>query len=211
MPGRITLAATVAAAPDLLFAGVFLATWIVPTALGAQMVGYLMLTMLLEFVIMHSSGIMGTTAYGPLPGGRKTLAVVGLGLFYSLFVLGFCLAFGTWWPFVAFWTLTGNRLLGALIGQAPEGEEKRFVQQGWAVAALAYLVLAFFTTLVPMPALGITPEVVAGQHLPGSGLWVDQPQRVIAFGFLYFAAVGVSELHGHAWLQRATETGTLRA
>lgn len=174
MPGRITLAATVAAAPDLLFAGVFLATWIVPTALGAQVVGYLMLTMLLEFVIMHSSGIMGTTAYGPLPGGRKTLAIVGLGPFYSL-------------------------------------EEKRFVQQGWAVSALAYLVLAFFTTLVPMPALGITPEVVAGQHLPGSGLWVDQPQRVIAFGFLYFAAVGVSELYGHAWLHRATETGTLRA
>lgn len=73
------------------------------------------------------------------------------------------------------------------------------------------MLLAFFTTLVPMPALGITPEVVAGQHLPGSGLWVDQPQRVIAFGFLYFAAVGVSELYGHAWLRRATETGTLRA
>jgi len=136
--------------------------------------------------------------------GAARGAIVGLGLFYSLFVAGFALAFKTWWPFVAFWVLTANRLLGILVGQAPEGEEKALIQGGWAVTCVTYLVFVFATTLLPIPTLGITDAVVARQDLPGSGLWVDQPHRVIAFGFFYFATVGWSELYSHAWFRLPT-------
>jgi hypothetical protein len=49
-----------------------------------------------------------------------------------------------------------------------------------------YLLLIVATAIVPLPALGLTPEIVAGFHLPGSGTWVEKPQSVLAFGFLYF-------------------------
>lgn len=62
-----------------------------------------------------------------------------------------------------------------------------------------YLAFVFVTTLLPMPKLGITPAVVDAQDLPGSGLWIDEPHRVIAFGFLYFSTWGISELYAHRW------------
>ena len=38
------------------------------------------------------------------------------------------------------------------------------------------------------------------QEFTGSGLWIDEPQRVLAFGFLYFIGTGLSELFSHEWL-----------
>lgn len=34
--------------------------------------------------------------------------------------------------------------------------------------------------------------------LPCGGLWVDEPQRVLAFGFLYFGMTGIGEVLGWA-------------
>ena len=42
--------------------------------------------------------------------------------------------------------------------------------------------------------------MLSAQHLPGGGLWVDAPWRVMAFGFLYFSATGIWELREHRWL-----------
>jgi hypothetical protein len=203
-PRGITVASLVAALPDLALAGVFFTTWVAPDTLGQKMVAYLMLMMLLEFIIIHSSAVMGLVAFARERSRRRAGAIVGLGLFYSLFVAVFGLAFKTWWPFVAFWVLTANRLLGVLVGQAPEGEERALIQGGWAVTCVAYLVFVFATTLLPIPTLGITDAVVARQDLPGSGLWVDEPHRVVAFGFFYFATVGWSELFIRAWFRPPT-------
>jgi hypothetical protein len=57
------------------------------------------------------------------------------------------------------------------------------------------------TTVLPLPRLGLTPEVVSGQHLPGEGRWIARPCRVMAFGFLYFTAIGISELRAHRWTE----------
>ena len=112
----------------------------------------------------------------------------------------FALAFSTWWPLVAFWGLTLNRLLGALIGQG-EGEEKLLVQRGWAASTLFYLMAVFSTVFIPYPRLGVTPEVLDLVDLPGSGLWIDRPWSVMAAGFGYFTACGLSELSKHGWLR----------
>lgn len=197
---RTSPADIAAAAPDLALASVFLVAWVTPTTFHTGTVTYLMLLMLLEFIIVHSSAFMGTVMLGDLGRARKSLALIGIGGFYTLFVGGFALAFKTWWPLWSFWGLTVNRLLGVLIGQAPEGERRALLQRNWAVSALCYLGLCFVTVFLPLPRFGITREVVSHESLPGSGLWVDQPHRVIAFGFLYFAAVGLSELFAHRWL-----------
>lgn len=200
------------ALPDLGLGAVYLITWIAPYALGRRMVAHLMLVMLLEFIIVHSSGFMGSVLYGDARRVGKVTATLGFGIFYTLFVAGFALAFATWWPIWAFWGLTLNRLLGALVGQATTGAEKTYVQKGWAIGVIFYLAFVFATTLLPVPSLGITSAVRASQHLPGSGLWIDAPHRVIAFGFLYFTSWGISDLYGHRWLSaRGLPTGKPKA
>jgi hypothetical protein len=133
------------------------------------------------------------------------------GVFYTLFIAGWALAFRAWWPLVAFWGLTLNRMLGVIMGQAPTGEERRFIKAGWAVGAMCYLGAVFATSILPVPRLGISPEVVDAAGLPGSGLWIEQPYRVLAAGMVYFAAVAMSELYDHRWIPASSLPGESRS
>jgi len=187
-----------AALPDLAIGAVFLIAWVAPGTFARNIVPTLMLTMLLEFIIIHSSSFLGSVALGTGRLKRSARMVLFLCLFYTVFVAAFAAAFKTWWPLVSFWVLTGNRLLGLVLGQAPGGEARIFMQRSWAIGVLFYLLFVFVTTLLPIPALGVTGEFRRG--IPGSGLWVSEPWRVVAFGFMYFTAVGVSELFNHRWL-----------
>lgn len=197
---RFALPAVVAALPDLGLSSVFLGTWIAPHWLGVDRIGHLLLVMLLEFIVVHSAGFMGVAALTDNWKFSRAKSILGLGVFYTMFVGGFALAFETWWPLVAFWGLTVNRLLSAIVGKPPRGEAARIVRDGWAVGAIAYIGSVFLTTWLPVPRLGVTSDVVAAAHLPGSGLWIDQPYRVLAAGFLYFLLIGVSELFDHRWI-----------
>jgi len=87
-----------ASAPDAGLAIVFLVVWIAPGAALPGTVGYLLLLMMLEFVIIHSSAIMGTVALGEGARRRRSVALVGLAAFYTLFVGGISLAGKSWWP-----------------------------------------------------------------------------------------------------------------
>jgi len=205
--GGLPWPALASAFPDLALAVVFLATWIAPEAVRADMARSLMLVMLLEFISIHSSAFMGSVMFGTGNRRGRVTALLGLGGFYTLFVGAFAFMFHTWWPLVSFWGLTLNRMTSVLFGQAPQGEEKAFVQRSRAASCLCYLLFCGATVLLPVPRLGVTPEVVSRMHLPGSGLWIDQPWRVLAFGFLYFMGVGVSELFGHRWLKTPPSEG----
>jgi hypothetical protein len=193
---RVTWRDTVAAIPDLTIAGVCLAVWIAPTRLGTHRIGELMLLMLIEFMVVHSAAFMGTAAYADAPRTTRTKRVLGLGVFYTLFVVGFSLGFKTWWPLVGFW--------------APSGAERELIRRGWGIGALFYLLAVMITTLAPVPPFGIDEAAIGAANLPSSGLWVREPYRVVAAAFLYFAARGVSELVGHRWFKGAA-TGPSRA
>ena len=186
----------VAAVPDLLLAGTFLVTWVAPYTFGDLTVKRLLLLMLLEFIVVHSAGFMGAAAISDLPKAKIVGAMLGLGLLYSLFAGAFSLAFSSWWPLAAFWGLMANRLLGVLVGQPAEGREREFVMASWAAGAGAYLLSVFATVFTPVPRLGITPAVVSTLSLPGSGLWIEEPHRVVASGVIYFGLVGLWELFG---------------
>lgn len=190
-----------ASVPDLGLAAVFFVTWLAPNAFGERVVAYLMLVMLLEFLIVHASGMLGSVVFEePLAPGMRAKSLLGLGGFYLLFAGALSLAFQAWWPLWTIALLLANRLLIVLTGELPEGTERLYIRRGWAVAAFFYLGFVFLTLLLPVPRLGLSEAVVASQNLPGSGLWIDEPHRVIAFGFLYFLATGVSELVSHRWL-----------
>lgn len=186
------------ALPDFALSAAFFAAWLHPERTSPAVLGGMVLTMLLEFVVVHSSGFMGVMAFGDGRRGGRMLAVVGLGALYTIFVAGFCLGFHTWWPLGSFWLLTLNRALGILLGAAPSGREQALIMTSWAVTTLFYLVGAVVTAAAWVPRLGFTPAVVTSMHLAGGGVWVDEPWRPIAFGGFYYAAVGLFELSG--WL-----------
>lgn len=189
-----------AALPDFGFAAVFVITWVEPTALAERMVAYLLLVMLIEFLVVHASGFMGMTLLGDTTRTTKIRALAGLGVFYLLFAAAFGWGFGAWWPVAAIAGMTLNRMLSALFDPAPTQAQQQAAMSGWVVGVLAYVLGAFLTTLAPMPAFGLTPDAIRALDLPGGGLWVEEPYRVLAFGAFYFAATGLSELVGQRWL-----------
>jgi hypothetical protein len=187
------------ALPDFAFAGVFLITWIAPLTLGDQMVKWLLLVMLMEFIVIHSAAFMGRVAISNADRTKRTTGILGFGALYTVFAGAFSLAFRSWWPITSFWGQTINRLLGVILGQVPDEQQKAFIMRGWAASAIFYLLGCMVTLLLPIPRLGLTPAIQAAQHITGGGVWVEQPQKVLAFGFLYFGLTGWSELGGHAW------------
>lgn len=208
-PRGQALAGWLQALPDFALALACLAAWIAPARVEPGLVRSMLMIMLLEFIIIHSSAFMGTVVLSKATRGARARAIALLGLFYSLFVAGFALAFRTAWPVVTFWGLSLNRLLGVLLGQAPAGEELLLVRRGWAAHAMFYLLAVFLTTPFPVPRLGLTDDVLPTLGLTGGGLWVEHPQHLLAAGVVYFAAVGLSGAHGHRWL-RERDLGDLR-
>ena len=196
-------AAWVSAVPDFGLSALFLITWIAPESTAAGVPRDLILLVLMEFIIIHSSAFMGLAAY-PDAGSRsqRVKSVLGLGVFYSLFVIAFSVMFHSVWPLVSFWGLMLNRLLGVLLGQAQKGREADLLRISWAANMACYLFAVLITTLVTIPRLGFNSSALRERmHLPGTGLWIDEPWRVMAVGVLYYGLVGLSELSGHAWMR----------
>lgn len=195
---RATHAEIAGAIPDFALGLVFALAWIAPKWLEPWVVKWLLLTMLLEFIIIHSTAMLGSAVFTN-PDPRKRLAIViPLVLFYCVFALGFSLGFHTWWPLVSFVLLTANRMTPLIARSALANDEKTTLGASWAGTTLCYLVGVFVTTLAPIPRFGLTSSEVAALHLEGGGLWIDQPWRVIAFGAFYFTAVGLLELRSFA-------------
>lgn len=207
MSHRITPAGLAAAVPDFAIGFVCLIVWVRPQWLLDDALEFVVMLMLLEFIVIHSSAFLGTTMFASTGTRAKSLGVLGLGAFYTLFVAGFSLAFKSWWPLASFWGQMGNRLLSVWFGRAPSEEQKQRIQLGWGVTCVCYLLGCFATVLLPIPRLGLTPDVVSRANLSGEGLWIDQPWRVAAFGFLYFTLVGWSELYEHRWAAIRQRTG----
>lgn len=185
-----------AAAPDLALAGAYLWCWIDPLAWRRTLVAELMLVMLIEFLVVHSGPFLGILVMGDdVAKSRATRLKIlaGLGAVYLLFAGGMAAAFKSWWPVLLFVWLIGAKLLVILFGRGP-GVPEQVRQMGlWGFSVVFYLGAVFATLFIPMPEFGVT------QHgrdygVPGSGLWVDQPNRVIAAGLLYFGALGIVKL-----------------
>jgi hypothetical protein len=193
------LAGIGAAVPDFAMAIVFLSVWLAPGALAPKLVSWCLLVMLLEFFVVHSAGFTGFVMTSRQAPHRKLLVMLLLGGFYTLMVGAFSMTFQSWWPLASFWGLMINRMLGGLLARGSD-DDRMFVMASWAASVFFYVVLAFVTVIAPIPAFGITPQIVAAQQFTGGGLWIDEPHRVVAFGVFYFLATGLSELFMSRWI-----------
>ena len=177
------------ALPDAISAAVFLTAWIAPTLLGPEVVKDLMLTMLIEFIVIHSSGFYAVIS--GLEGtrrGARLIMLTGLTCFYLLFVLAFSYGFGSIWPIFAFGWLFVSRFAHIWIHPLRLSRETGRMMLMWAASGATYVVGVFVTVFLPLPHFGVTPEFVAAMHLAGKGEWISRPYTVLAFGAFYFAA-----------------------
>lgn len=181
----------ISAAFDLGLAALFVISWVDPGSPLARPVGWLVLLMLIEFVTVHSSAMLGSTWASEESRNQRLRTVGVMTVLYALLVGSFSAGFGTWAPFFGFWILSANRLLSMLVGGKPGPTAKKEAERSWARAVGLYLLGAFSVTFLPIPRLGLTPEVMSDIDLAGSGLWVDEPWRVLAFGAMYFGLGGL--------------------
>lgn len=195
-PARAPLLRRMALAlPDALTCGCFALTWIEPLRFGADAVKTGLIVMLLEFLVVHSSGFFAVLVYDPEASrARRTLCVLGLGLFYLLFVLAWAASFGEWWPLGAFAWLIGSRLGSIWIDPLPLEDERTRQIVFWAVSVVLYLGGVVATVATPLPHFGMPPELVPSLGLSGGGVWIEEPHRVIAFGALYFGGLAAVKL-----------------
>jgi hypothetical protein len=188
-PGR--LAAVTALGPRFLTAGAYLAAWVVPERLPPGLAKALLVGLILEFLLTHSYpflNILLGTGKGASVERRvgASLGVLGFGAIYLLMagVIGWATQSMT--PVWTIVWLLGSRIFEIVIAGEPSSAAAQTRTASWMRNVWLYLLLIVLTAIVPLPALGLTPEIVAGLHLPGSGDWVEQPQHALAFGFLYF-------------------------
>jgi hypothetical protein len=192
--GALAPFGVLSAIPDFAMAALFAVAWTRPALLEPHVLRILHVSMLLEFVVVHSGAFMGATAVGDGSRRSKVAMMAGLGVFYSLFALAFSLAFRSWWPLASFWGLMLNRMLVVILDPRMGPARQRLVMANWGLGVAAYLFAVFFTTLAPIPRLAFSSGVIASLQLPGSGLWISEPWRVMALGAIYYATIGVAEV-----------------
>jgi len=178
------------ALPDALTASAYAFTWVAPLAISTNMVKILMLGMIMEFLLLHSGAFIGFIVLRPtVPKLVKSVVILGLGALYLRFVLGFSAALDSWWPVWNFlWLLFAKFALVWIVPQPAAAEAKRTIKL-WGFSVVVFFAAMFVTTFVPIPRFGITEKVLSAIALPGSGLWISDPQTVVVSGMVYFSLV----------------------
>jgi hypothetical protein len=185
-----TLNGLAGALPDSVTCLYFMVLWIAPLHFGAESVRNGMLIMLVEFVLVHATGFIGVIVLEAAGSRLKVVGVVlGFALFYLVFIAAWSYIFEQWWPFLAFGWLLLGKFSHAMNPDMNSPSRRQTMQSDWVNAGVTYVIGVFITSILPVPQFGIDSAVIAQLHLPGSGVWVEQPQKVIAFGVLYFGAL----------------------
>jgi len=180
--------------PELLTAALLLALWAEPQRFGIDWFRSGVLTLLLEFFVIHASGFMAVLMYDPgTPRGRRILQVGALGVGYLLFIGAIAWGFDAWWMVAAFAWLCFGKLQAIWTGAAPEERDRTLAIVGWALSVAVYLGAVFLTVLVYVPPLGVTPAIRdLAQFDAGGGVWEAEPHRALAGAVLYFTIMGLS-------------------
>jgi hypothetical protein len=171
--------------------------WWNPLVFGPLSVRTAMLTMLLEFFLVHATGFFTVFANDQRGSKwRRIGAMLGLSSFYVLMISAFAMSFGEWWPLLAFgWLLVGKVAwvwTGKPDADDVDGSQATMRQMAaWAGSVLLFLGGVAATSIMDVPRWGMTEALQPrfGLDMASEGLWESQPHRVVAFGALYFGAM----------------------
>lgn len=178
------------AGSDFALAAAFLITWHAPYTFGEQAVRGFMYLMLIEFLVVHSTGFLGAIAARDTARWLRVVLYGVLLLFYGLMAGAFSVSYGGWWPFLCMTMQCLGKAQTVLVNPHDDAAQSR-VMAHWAAMTALFLGGVFLTVVYEVPAYGITAEVIARQEFTVGGLWPEQPYRVIAFGAIYFTGLGM--------------------
>lgn len=172
------------AIPDMLTGGFFLVLWLSPLFFGPEGVKTAFLLLLVEFLLMHASGVLGSQQ------GRGTagcLPLIGFGGLYLLIFLIVALSFDAGWPLLALaWLVVGKLTSGSMAGR-DDLDRRHWNNAIWMLSFAAWIPLFLLVSVLPLPRLGMTPEAMALIEIGGSGAAADNPHKAAAFGLFYFS------------------------
>lgn len=173
----------------------FVVAWWKPYWLeNGQWVKYGVGVMVLEFIVIHSSGFSQQLAFsnGKNDKERKKL-ILGLSLIYLIFGAGIAAGFKSWSLLIAFFMMVGPRYLFLWMGK--EIKNKKKVQLEVAVSTLSYLILVAASVFIKLPRGGITYRLLEEVYPDrGNGSWERHPQQALGVGVVYFFILGAFEL-----------------
>jgi len=102
---------------------------------------------------------------------------------YVLIAVAVGLGFGLW-TFIGFAYLTALEIVPSLRARA---EELALTALAGLGKALLYLAVLFAAMLLPVPRLGVSPEIESALALSISGVTDPGPQNVLCAGVVYFS------------------------
>lgn len=179
---------------DVAIALAFAVTWVAPDHAFAQPVAFLILLMLVEFLLIHGTVFFEQTATSGEGTSTKAKVMAGMALIYLAFGMAFSLAFRSWFPLVAIGLMCAHRMLALLTEPVPNEVAKERSQRRWATHVGLFLAATYLTIFVSVPQFGVDDAYLADLSLPGTGLWIDQPHRVLFAGVFYFGLRALLEL-----------------
>lgn len=185
------IARIVRAAPDVVTAAIFLLLWLSPMSVSAELGRASLPLMLTEFLLIHAGAFTAWAVYGEQRSRLfRSGVLLGIGSLYVLLALGFSVLFDTMMPVLMLgWMVIGK--LELIWATRTDPAARAIGHTVWAASTVAFIVSVVGTAMVPLPALGIDAAVRARWALPGTGLWIEQPQTIVAAGLCYFAALAV--------------------
>ena len=177
-----------AALPDAVTAGGFALVWASPFVFGPLSVKSAMLTMLIEFFLVHATGFFTAFASDSSASRLQRIAMLlGLSLFYVLMISAFAFNFHAWWLLLAFGWLLVGKIVWVVQNPKPSDASTNRQMLAWAGSVALFLAAVFFTSIADIPRWGMNPDLAPKFGLdPQGGLWEAEPHRVVAFGVLYF-------------------------
>ena len=179
--------------PLLLLCYVLLRVWIDPLSIDqGDWLKFAATVVMLEIVFVHSGAFM---ASGPIVCSKfwQRLAwFLGFGLVYLAGIIGFTIA------------VKGNYVLWAVLGVALSRvvvlvflPDKRgtIMMFKRSIVGTFILIMSVVICFIPLPQMGITEEIRYAAFGVADGFVSEHPERMIAWGLLYFFVMAITEFY----------------
>lgn len=178
----------------LAMAWLFFLAWWRPLELeGGRWVRLGVGVMVLEFVLVHSGGVLHHLM-GEKAGWSRLRQGLGLAALYTLFGVGIAYGFKSWWLLGSYGLVMSGRLW-ALAAGTWTPMDQAISQRRMVASVVLYVGLLFATLVLPVPRGGLTEALVSSVRTGGGGgAWVDHPEKALAMGTAYFLLLGLIEL-----------------
>ncbi|WP_158608576.1 hypothetical protein [Stagnimonas aquatica] len=186
--------------PDLATAATCLLCWWQPRLLGTDWIKPMLLTVLVEFLVIHSGVFMAVFGNAPKTRLFRSLAHLGLAGFYGLFVWLIARDYEAPWLYALFGWLFFSKLLVCWSAQPLHHPSLREQLIDWPMAVASYLLsLVLGGLLFEAQRGGLDYRLIREAGLSGKPMFEQAPWTLLASGALYFTAMGLYRMRLWRW------------